>query len=207
VEISCTINNVQIIGLLDTGANVSVIDEKYAKQNNWEIESVSGEIILATIGKAQPRVGRIKTKVVIGSKTVETNLEVVSLSGGEKLLVGMDLFKKFNFQLRNIPFTWPTAKEKEVTAIEEKNKLQLSAAISEDGVADDWRGVLERNQAISVSAVCKLPGSTLSINTGDAKPVWIRQYPIAQGLMEKVKQRVDEWINNGWIIKAPKGCQ
>jgi hypothetical protein len=52
-----------------------------------------------------------------------------------------------------------------------------------------------------------LEGSTVRIDTGTALPVWVRQYPIAQGRHEAVSKRVQEWLSYGWIVPAPSNCQ
>ena len=57
-----------------------------------------------------------------------------------------------------------------------------------------------------VSSTCKLEDSVLSINTGDAKPSWVRQYPIPQALIGRVLKRIQEWADNGWIVPAPTNC-
>ena len=49
----------------------------------------------------------------------------------------------------------------------------------------------------------QVPGSVLSINTGDASPSYIWQYPIPQAITSKVKARVQTWYENGWVKDAP----
>ena len=56
--------------------------------------------------------------------------------------------------------------------------------IGEDGIPQAWRKVLENNTSLPASLTCLLKESEVSIDTGDAKPVWICQYLVPQ-VMEK----------------------
>ena len=54
---------------------------------------------------------------------------------------------------------------------------------------------------------CLLEESEISIDTGDAKPVWIWQYPVPQAMEQKMIRRVNEWRDNNWVSLAPDNCQ
>ena len=125
-----------------------------------------------------------------------------------KFIIGMDVFGQLGFQLNNIPFTWPT---EVVAKVKQKvepvaNNTELSEAVNQTGIAHEWKKVLEDNAKLPIGSVCKLPGSILSINTGDASPSYIQQYPIPQALTAKVKERVQTWYDNKWVKDAPAGC-
>ena len=79
--------------------------------------------------------------------------------------------------------------------------------IGEDGIPQAWRKVLEDNASLPASSTCPLEESEVSINTGDAKPVWICQYPVPQAMEQKMIRRVDEWRDNNWVSLAPDNCQ
>ena len=64
--------------------------------------------------------------------------------------------------------------------------------IGEDGISQAWRKVLENNANLPVSSMCLLKESEVSIDTGNAKPVWICQYPVPQAMEQKMIKRVDE---------------
>ena len=46
----------------------------------------------------------------------------------------------------------------------------------------------------------------MHINTGESKPVWIRQYPIPPAYLERAKARFELWKERGWIAPAPVNC-
>jgi hypothetical protein len=146
-------------------------------------------------------------------KRINVTMEVGDLSGDTKMVIGLDLFKPLGYQLQNIPILYPTENDMKKTKKKKKNNKyqnndtsleELSKyGIGSDGIAEEWRKVLADNAALPISSTCLIPESELSINTGDHKSVWIRQYPIPQALQERVK----EWKENGWISKAPENCQ
>jgi len=84
--------------------------------------------------------------------------------------------------------------------------VELPPGVDESGIAEEWRSVLNDNLNLAVGSVCKLPDSELAIDTGDNKPFYKRQYPIAPALMPQVRTRVQEWIDNGWVVEAPPNC-
>ena len=85
--------------------------------------------------------------------------------------------------------------------------LNYHQAVGEDGIAEEWREVIARNQAISVFELNTIPNSELHLPTGDNEPVFVRQYPIAEGLRVAVSERVELWKENGWVVPAPLGCR
>src|SRR3954465_2105955 len=148
------------------------------------------------------------------------DLKVANLSGEEELIVGFDLFKPLGYAVQGVPFTWPEIAE-EPTAPEASLKLELDGRqalpesrkridypeeVDEVGRHPSWLPVLADNANIAVSARCRLPGACVSIDTGDAKPVWVRQYPVPEGRKAAVTKRVNEWLALGWIVQAPPDC-
>ena len=116
------------MGLVDTGANVSIIDIKIVEHNNWTITKVEGEINQAFEGQAQARIGELKNAIVnAGTYSVKISLEIAKLSGKTEFIIGMDLFNKLGFKLSNIPLFWPQNKSN----IPKKTKKELLKTLTE----------------------------------------------------------------------------
>ena len=112
------------------------------------------------------------------------------------------------FEIRNVPYTWPVVEDpQEKQQAEMENLKKRKEKEEESIIPEEWRKVLEDNNKLPLKSVCTLPGAELEIDTGDADPVWVRQYPIPEALREKVTKRVKEWADNGWIVRAPHNCQ
>ena len=112
VEIPCTVNGQKVLGLLDTGAELSFVDIHMAKKNNWKIESQTGFLNLALLNKQTPRIGVICNVIIrAGKYQITTTLEVAELSGNTQFIIGMDIFHQLGFKLMNhMPFSWPQDK-------------------------------------------------------------------------------------------------
>jgi hypothetical protein len=155
-----------------------------------------------------------------GSKRLRVDLEVADLGGDEELIIGEDLFRPLGYTIQGVPFTWPEIAEElsvpdaslklgnegDQELPESRKRIQFPEGVDELGRHPSWLPVLADNANISVSARCKLPGACVSIDTGDAKPVWVRQYPVPEGRKAAVTKRVNEWLGLGWIIPAPADC-
>jgi predicted aspartyl protease len=208
IEVPCMINNIKIMGLVDTGANVSLIDKSFVEENNWAVTPRTGSFNQAIEGQAQNRIGQVENVVVrAGKESATIDLDVINLSGNTRFIIGMNLFNKLGFKLSNIPFTWPVSEpiiDHKVKSVSENEHIEN---VDSNGIANEWKRVIEDNINLPSSSVCKLENSELSINTGDNKPSWIRQYPIPQALIEKVKERIQLWKDNKWIVDAPNSCQ
>jgi hypothetical protein len=177
-----------------------------------------------------PRVGAVEGLTLEnGSRRLKVDLEVADLSGGEEMIIGIDLFEHLGYSLQNIPFTWPgdvgekeastvvgmpVAPDSDISSVQKSIDQGLSGqgnlypfGVGSDGIHSAWRQVLADNASIPASSRCTLEGSTVRIDTGTALPVWVRQYPIAQVRHEAVSKRVQEWLSYGWIVPAPSNCQ
>jgi len=219
LQTPCTLNGKRLMGLVDAGATISFVDRKFAEESGWKIIPKKGKLRQAFDGSDRDRIGIIENlQLENGLRSIEATFEVADLSGNEKLILGMDLFPKLGFELRNVPFTWPTPKiEEKLLKKDEEDDEDVSDGNDESrntgkgGTNEDsfeeWKEVLEANRQLPPSSICALEGSELAIETGNSKPVWIRQYPIPQALHKKVDVRIQEWIENEWIIEAPRDCR
>lgn len=204
----CNVNGVELVGLVDTGASTSFVDINVVESNGWKISPRPGIIRQAMDGSSKSRIGVVEgVEFQNGSTSIKVNLEVANLNNGMKLIIGLNLFGKLNFELKNVPFTKPSVNEGEVPVERSEEEEEEADSVNENGIAEEWKAILEDNARLPVSSVCKLEGSELEIPTGNNKPVWRRQYPIAPGIMDKVAARIKEWQENGWIEEAPEDGQ
>jgi len=66
---------------------------------------------------------------------------------------------------------------------------------------------IQRNQAIPQNSFCTMPEAVVYLDTGDAKPVFRRQFTIAHSLQPIVSQQIESWYQDGKITDAPRSSQ
>ena len=104
IHTPCIINGVQVTALVDPGAMVSFVDRSWATQNNWVIHPCAGVIKQAISGSEVPRMGEVRgLELWNGEKKLHVTLEAGDLSGGEKIILGLNLFEPLGYQIQNIP--------------------------------------------------------------------------------------------------------
>ena len=166
IEIPCTINGVKVVGILDTGATVSVLHKDFVQANGWTLEKRTGSVIQAFQGEKTARIGVVpQAEIKAGKHTAHIDIEVANLSNNIFFLIGMDLIGKIGIKLGNLPFVWPNSPDIQriKPPIEQEEKIQLPPEIGSDGIADEWRDVIYDNLQLPISGVCTLPDSTLSM--------------------------------------------
>lgn len=68
------------------------------------------------------------------------------------------------------------------------------------------KDVIKRNQNIPLGTFCTHPMAIVSLNTGNAKPVYKKQYPLPMALTHKVMGQVHKWDDAGITSPAPTDC-
>jgi hypothetical protein len=218
VRTPCVLEGERVIAFVDSGATDSFVSADLVRSKGWKITPRSGFIQQCLSKKGVPRIGAIEDVIFEnGDKRIKVDLEVADLAGEEEVIIGVDLFRSLGYTIAGVPFTWPEnraqdAAPKELnTAPKETDvapkRIEYPEGVDENGIHSSWRQVLADNANIPVTSRCKLPGAAVSIDTGDAKPRWVRQYPIPQGRIAAVRQRLKEWDEKGWTVDAPPGCQ
>lgn len=56
----------------------------------------------------------------------------------------------------------------------------------------------------NIVGFCNLSEAIVPINTGDAKPIYRRQYPVAYRLRDTVDAQIQKWLDTGVIRQLPQ---
>ena len=184
----CLLEGEKIIAFVDAGSTSSFVNRAWVEKHDIPIVPQGGKIIQILSKSEEPRIGIVEGLTLEnGTKKIKVNLEVGELSGEEELVIGMDLFQPLGYELLNVPFTWPNRAEVPEPPKEKmKEPVNRPPGVDENGIAEEWKQVLSDNAAIPTTSLCKLPGAEFEIDTGDAKPIWTHQYPIAEALKPRV---------------------
>ena len=202
----CVLEGQRVYAFVDSGASVSFVSKSWVEKMNWKILPRGGVIEQCDGGSAIQRTGIVEGLLLEnGDCKVVVTLEVIDLSGDEEMIIGMDLFPVLGFTIRGIPFTWPSEPDLSATTSDSEcmSGGELPPGVDESRIADEWKQVLADNAAIPKDSVCKLPNTEVVLNTGDAKPIWVRQYKIPEGWHPRVTEIVNGWFERGLIQHAP----
>jgi hypothetical protein len=212
------IGGIRTIGVLDTGSTISLMSLAMSKKHRFALVRTGGSMEGAFPGVSIPRYGKTTVAVVCGSISIErATFEVSELhpSLGD-VVIGMDLFYVLGFSLACVPAAFPDTEVSMpvvVCTIEEQIKARSYVPIDATAVdptllakvMESWKALLTANASIAESDHIRHPLAVLHVDTGDTRPIFIRQYPVPQHRRAMISERVDEWARKGWIEKAPDG--
>jgi hypothetical protein len=125
---------------------------------------------------------------------------------GIDLVIGRDLFTLLGITISGLPLpaaASPTAAPEDpvdslVTGSSQNHPLANSTRLSDS---------IRKNQEIPRNSFCTIPESVVFLHTCDADPVFRRQYGIARSLEPIIDDQIRQWLNNGKVTLAPRGCQ
>ena len=162
----CFLEGEKVIAFVDGGASNSFVSKNFVEKKKWVIEPQSGSVKQAFANTQVPRIGIIRKKLLENAqKRVLIDLEVVNLEDQETLIIGLDLFKLLGYEISNIPFTWPQPTDNHTKKVKPKYDDTKPDGVDQNGIAEEWKKVLEDNQALPKNSKCKLPDAELAIET------------------------------------------
>jgi hypothetical protein len=137
-----------------------------------------------------------------GSTKHSVQLMVADLQDDD-FLIGTDLFQQLGYGMTGIPVTWPDQEREQENSVcneQERDEMRMkvddeNARITKDEkdtALRSWKPLLQENAEIKETEACSYPGAVLNVDTGEAEPIFIRQYPTPRRLEEKITQRVKE---------------
>jgi Reverse transcriptase (RNA-dependent DNA polymerase)/Aspartyl protease/Zinc knuckle len=196
------INGVTTNAIVDNGSSSSFIDYNFVKQNKWKFDALEGTITLLLNNQKVKRIGLLKNVTLAnGNNEIITDLEVANLSTEEKIVIGANLFAKLNYEIIGVPFTPPVKKE------DIKKEDIKTTKFNNENIPNEWKTIIEDNQKIPIDRRCLLPKTELELNTGENKPVFIKQYNIPVHYRESVTKQVNTWINNKVIEEVDSSVE
>lgn len=207
IMVPAVVAGTQIMMMLDTGADVSCVDPSLLPK--LRVTSVDSPQTLGLADESQSSVSPSyvpNVDVCIGSSRAQLEFRVLAL-GLDRIILGNPDFAKFGISVGGIPVSFPDG-EASSSPPEAKKDAEEEERIAPDRLEQlesILQPCLQRNLALPEGSKCLHPAATFTIETGDTEPVYVRQYPIAHALKEKVQERVDEWAAKGYITPAPPG--
>lgn len=212
-----SINREKLISMLDTGAQISLINKTY----DFEDKSIFDKIIpeqgtLSFVDKNSfaTRIGKTKPLEVKyrGKPTFEHSFEIIEMPQNKiPILIGRDLIPKLGIKIENIAHTF---EEQEEIIFEDKVDTEeympnVSKACSDEEYEAFMQRMaiyLEANSNINIHELCPLKEAVVHLKTPPNQVAFTRQYPIAYALQPVVHEQINKWAKDRTIEPAnPSG--
>lgn len=205
------INSIKSYGILDSGAQVSVMTKQFALENDIKFHKIDGSLLLAngtqidrnqTIHELSIDYDGIDKKVfhkfdIIDNKLLTTN----------KILIGMDLLPKLSIQLINVAHKFKDTIKAIDDSVEDQayipNVTPFGSPKEQRAFEIALNPYVEANKALNKNSFCNIPESVLHLPTPVGYHANVRQYPIPYKLQPKVMEVINDWVKDGIIVRAP----
>ena len=196
----------RVLAVLDSGATHSYMSSRTAAGLKISAVATREYAQLANGQKisVEGRTGDLT--VTCGDRAEVVNFAILPLADDVPILIGLDLFPLFGFEISNVPVLFPdtnsTLQEELITPEElvvyKEEEEELDAKLREE-----LKQVLERNQNLPPSALCNVPESVVVLETGNNKPSFIKQYPIPRNMLPILETEIQSWIDKRQVIPSP----
>ncbi len=201
------LNGMELHAQVDQGAGTSFIDLELAKELKLTIHAKKGNITQALSQSSKPRIGMVYgLRLQNGKKDVVVDFEVAKLEMGAKVVIGLNFFGLLGYEIRGIPFLKPTTSTLNLENSDQVKKSSYPEIKTLGPIYESWQKVLNDNAAIDPNSFCTLEDSEANLDTGDALPWFISQYPQTIAQQEAIQKGCDEWIASGRVVDAPPLC-
>lgn len=210
--LNVSINGKNIMALLDSGSNVTILGASslyLLKELNLQIDYGISLQITTADGSVQNSLGYVLVPVTLLNQTNHVKMVVVP-SVNHDLILGMDFLTSFKFQLDfgSFSYNMPDLNSCVVNTIHDLSKLSEIENLQLEGVIDLYKSIGP------VDRIGRTHLITQSINTGDAKPIRQRQYPLSPAMQNALNEQLDEmlkqdiieptnspWSSPLWLVK------
>ena len=206
-----TLNNVNTYGIIDTGANISVINQQFAIEHDIKFRKISGSLILANGNK----IARMQTVDLVNVEydnidhVVQHRFDVIEddiMSYENKILLGIDLLPKLSIHLMNVAVKHKGLKKELDDSIPDK---AYEPNVSPAGTVQEQKAFdaaihkyIDANKNLNKSSLCNITEAVLYLPTPPGYVANVRQYPIPYALKSKVMEVINGWLADGIIIPA-----
>ena len=205
ILIPITIENINTIAYVDTGCSNSFIDENFAKNNGIFFNSdVIGNIQLGKKGTSVPRIGITNTvNLITSTHQISTKLEVMPLR--YPIFLGRSEQRRLGIGMIGLPRHHVTFEAPAGPVVDTRDALVEGATPHPEHarVMEAIREPLQTNSR--VNGFVPLHEALVHVRITDKKPLYQRQYKIAQRFHEGVSKAIAEWLEKGVIKKIDPG--
>lgn len=209
-----TIEDVQVLAMIDTGSSVSIISREFAIKLGIEADLKEVTMVqLQSIFTELPQLTFKMTdslRVLCGRHCVEHKF----FCGPSyvDVLIGMDLFSSLGLGITGLPLTFNVDLNLPSTDDITEPDDQLSEGVFSklhridnenlDFLLNFIENSLVENENIGEDEFCNHPAAELPIDLTDSDPIWCPQFDIPERLHDVIDMQIEEWLRNKKIEEA-----
>lgn len=129
-------------------------------------------------------------------------LEVADLEG-ESIIIGMDLIEAMGIRILGVPAHWPRDQAKKEKKVEPQKPESYPPGVSEKGIDERWREVLEYQANMPKTSVCALPNTTVYLDMDGETLIYVNQYNTPLAMKPVVLEQFNDWLTADIIEEQP----
>ena len=205
IKVPLQINGVHVLAFADTLATLSFINPSLVARLNLSLVPATGGLTLADNSRTSRTSKTTPIPVKCGGLEFTHSFDVISTCEDIELVAGLDVLNKIGFSI-SFPFH---SDHPFVLSLDCKPSLASpdpNLSESRSDLLARLDPLLEANKAIPIGSFCNHPLAVVTLDTGSAKPIFRRQYPVAHRLQPVVDEQIEEWLAAGIIEAAPDDC-
>ncbi|CDH61439.1 hypothetical protein RO3G_15169 [Lichtheimia corymbifera JMRC:FSU:9682] len=204
------IQNKRLLGLVDTGAEISVINKTLCDANNWSYTPVDGKIIYAGKNDAVKRMGITEPlQLQYNNRRVTHRFEVMDLEP-YNLILGFDILPKLGISLHGVAVKWDDQQDDVPDPSVHDAYKKLVPNDSPYGTPKEQarftqalQPLLKANERIPKWSFCNIDESVIRLELTQ-KDVTSnqRQYTLPYALRPEIDATIQKWLDDGVIVRA-----
>ena len=221
LKMPVTIYGVQTVALVDPGAAISAVKPSFIEANNIATEPWNETIYLASDYSVQVKAVTVPVNIRTPDHSTFSGLRVLPLMCETPVLLGQDVLPLLGIEVVGLPTQWAEPINKRMTPSDHEwvetrygvvRPLPPEELTEPQQKARTWvmfqiHEVIKENVGIPGSNYCVDLDAIVFVDTGDHRPVYIRQYRLPQATWEDVRKQIILWYDQGVIMYAPAGCE
>jgi len=193
-----------LTALYDSGSEASFINKNLVEQEGLTFEPCELHVRLGAEGMSATVKEKTTTVVKAGQKRAD--LTLYHLRSEFDMIIGVHDAAKLGICVSGLPVDKPEDLAYEV--LEEMMPPCTADKLIDPALREIMMNIIlpaiEENQKLPLNAVCTHDNCVFAIDTGNHPPVYIPQYPIPCKYKDKVIERVNEWAEKDYIMRAPQ---
>lgn len=197
-------NQIDFIGHLDTGSQLTLINKEQAQKLELPIEASTVMMDQAQEGSSLSILGCIKkVPIEFNGLNFIHDLQVVNLNQRFTCLLGLDIFQKMNLYIGGMSINDELPPDyNQVSDDSENIPMEFN---SQQELLKKIQIELDNNFATK-GKFCSIPNSVISLDTGNYPASWVNQYSVSHSMRPIVDKQVQQWLDEGIITFSLPGC-